>query len=923
MPPLSWNEIKTRALAFSRRWADEYSEDAEAKTFWNEFFEVFGLNRRRIASFEQRVKTVDGRSGYIDLLWKGILLVEHKSRGKDLDRAHQQALGYFSGLKERDLPRYILVSDFARFRLYDLEEDSQHEFPLSDLYRQVHRFGFIAGYQTHKPQEQDPVNIKAAERMGRLHDQMKETGYSGHALEVYLVRLLFCLFAEDTGIFQPRQFQDYIEQRTREDGSDTGSQLASFFQILNSPEDCRLKHLDETLAAFPFINGKLFQETLPIAAFDSLMRQRLLDCCGIDWSRISPAIFGSLFQSIMDKKARRNLGAHYTSEQNILKLIQPLFLDDLRKELDKITERKTGRNKELAAFHDRLRKLTFFDPACGCGNFLVIAYRELRLLELDLLRLLHTDVLQHVDIQSLIRLNVDQFFGIEIEEFPAQIAQVALWLTDHQMNQRISEEFGLYFARIPLKTSANIVCGNALRLDWNEVIPAEQLDYIMGNPPFVGHHYQSAEQKADQSQVMHKISAHGVLDFVANWHVKAAEYMRNNREIETAFVSTNSITQGEQAGLLWSLLLANGVRINFAHRTFQWNNEARGKAAVHCVIIGFALFDRAEKWLFEYESIKGEPHAILAANINPYLVNAPDVIVINRTAPVCKVPKMSWGNKPTDGGHFILSPEEKRELLVQEPGAEKFVRRYMSGGDFLNNEERYCLWLVDALPQELKMLPGVMRRVKLVQESRLASKAASTRDYAKCPTLFRQIAQPSSDYLAIPEVSSERRRYIPITFLSKDVVCSNTIQFVPDATSYHFGILHSIMHNAWMRTVCGRLKSDYRYSSTIVYNNFPWPNNPSVKQQQAVEAAAQAVLDARAQFPESTLADLYDPLTMPPVLLKAHQALDRAVDTAYGRSRFKSEAERVAFLFDLYQIYINSLPLNQKNIDRSRRLTVS
>jgi hypothetical protein len=395
--------------------------------------------------------------------------------------------------------------------------------------------------------------------------------------------------------------------------------------------------------------------------------------------------------------------------------------------------------------------------------------------------------------------------------------------------------------------------------------------------------------------------------------------MRNNRAIETAFVSTNSITQGEQAGLLWSLLLANGVRINFAHRTFQWNNEARGKAAVHCVIVGFALFNRLEKWLFEYEKIKGEPHAVKVDNINPYLVDAPDTVIQNRSVPVCNVPKMLWGNKATDGGHFILSPEEKQELLAQEP-AEKFVRRYMSGGDFLNNEERYCLWLVDALPQELKMLPGVMSRVKAVQENRLASKAASTRDYAKFPTLFRQIAQPDSDYLAIPEVSSERRSYIPIAFLSKDVICSNKIQFVPDATVYHFGILHSAMHMAWVRTTCGRLKSDYSYSNTIVYNNFPWPPSPSDKQRQAVETAAQAVLDARAQFPDSSLADLYDPLTMPPVLLKAHRVLDKAVDAAYGKRDFKTEAERVAFLFDLYQKYTASLlPLAAKEKKPGRR----
>jgi len=901
--PLSWNEIKNRALAFSKEWAGESSEDAEAKSFWDGFFNIFGISRKRVAAFEEPVKKLGAKQGFIDLFWKGVLLVEHKSRGKNLEKAYTQALDYFPGILERDLPKYVLVSDFARFRIYDLEENEQHEFALADLHKNVNLFGFIAGYQVHKIQEQNPVNIKAAERMGRLHDQMKAVGYEGHPLELYLVRILFCLFAEDTGIFERQQFQDYIEQRTLDDGSDLAHHLGTLFHVLNTPPGNRLTNLDEQLAAFPCVNGKLFAEMLPPAGFDCPMRQALLDCCALDWSRISPAIFGSLFQSIMDKQARRNLGAHYTSETNILKLIKPLFLDGLWEEFERI---KNNRNR-LFDFHKKLRQLTFFDPACGCGNFLVIAYRELRLLELAVLRA-SRDPRQQFFAISLIQLDVDQFYGIEIEEFPAQIAQVALWLMDHQMNQLVSAEFGFYFARIPLKSSANIVCANALRLDWNEVIPAERVSYILGNPPFVGHHYQNADQKADQAQVMREFAAQGVLDYVANWYVKATEFMLANRDIEAALVSTSSISQGEQAGLLWVLLLEKGVRINFAHRTFQWNSEARGKAAVHCVIVGFALFDRPLKWLFEYEDIKGSPQAVKAGNINPYLVDAPDLVVRNRNTPLCNVPKMSWGNKPTDGGHLILSPEEKQELLTGEPDAAKFVRRYMSGGDFIKNEERYCLWLLDALPQELKKLPRVMSRIEAVRENRLASKAPTTREYAKYPALFRQISQPNSEYLAIPEVSSERRRYIPMAYLAKEVICSNKIQFVPDATLFHFGVLHSTMHMAWMRTVCGRLKSDYSYSNTIVYNNFPWPENPTDKHQQAIEAAAQGVLDARGQFPASSLADLYDPLTMPPVLLKAHQTLDRAVDAAYGRRDFKSEAERVAFLFERYQHFIDQLP---------------
>jgi hypothetical protein len=915
MPPLSWNEIKSRALSFSRDWADEVSEDAEAKTFWNAFFHIFGIDRRRVASFEQRVRKIDGRDGYIDLLWKGKLLIEHKSRGKDLDRAHQQALDYFPGLKERELPRYILVSDFARFRLYDLEEDSRHDFALKDLHKNLRLFGFIAGYQTHAVREQDPVNIKAAERMGRLHDLMKETGYCGHALEVYLVRLLFCLFAEDTGIFQPQQFQDYIEQRTHEDGSDLGPQLAVFFHILNTPEDRRLKNLDEQLAAFPFVNGRLFEEVLSPASFDTAMRQSLLDCCGLDWSRISPAIFGSLFQSIMDKQARRNLGAHYTSEQNILKLIKPLFLDSLREEFGKVK----GTRKKLEEFHQKLRSLTFLDPACGCGNFLVIAYRELRLLELDILRVLHSGVQQHLDVRGLIRLNVDQFFGIELEEFPAQIAQVALWLTDHQMNQQVSEEFGLYFARIPLKTSASIVCGNALRIDWNELVPAAQLSYIMGNPPFVGKKEQSAAQKADFAQVMTGIHNAGLLDFVTAWYVNAARLIQDTA-IRCAFVSTNSICQGEQVGVLWSWMLAQGMKIFFAHRTFQWNNEGRGKAAVHCVIVGFACEEIAPKWLFEYEDIKGEPHCIAVNNINPYLVDAENIVLQKRSSPICNVPEINKGSEATDFGHLFLSSEEKESLEKEQPAARKWIRRVFGADEFINNEERFCLWLVGIAPEELKAMPLVMERVAKVREERLNSKKDRTKEWADQPFLFSENRQPVNNYLAVPKVSSERRPYLPIGYLEPEHIATGSLQVIPSAKLYHFGVLSSVMHMAWMRQICGRMKSDYQYSNSIVYNNFPWPPTPDDKQRQAVETAAQAVLDARAQFPDSSLADLYDPLTMPPVLLKAHRALDKAVDAAYGRRDFKSEAERVAFLFDLYQKYTASLlPLAAKGKKPGRR----
>lgn len=653
--PLSWNEIRSRAIAFSKEWEHATSEDAEAKSFWDAFFHIFGITRKRIASFEEPVKNLGDKRGFIDLFWKGTLIVEHKSRGRNLDYAYTQALNYFPGLKESDLPKYVIVSDFARFRFYDLEERKEHEFELKDLHKNVKIFGFIAGYQTRVIQEQDPVNIEAAERMGRLHDQMKAVGYEGRPLEVYLVRLLFCLFAEDTGIFQRQQFQDYLEQRTSEDGADLASQLSTLFHVLNTPENERLKNLDEQLNAFPYVNGRLFEESLPPASFDSAMRQSLLDCCHLDWSRISPAIFGSMFQSIMDKEARRNLGAHYTSEQNILKLIKPLFLDALWEEFEQIKKHE----RKLSDFRKKLRRLKFLDPACGCGNFLVVAYRELRLLELEVLRALSKSTQRNLYLSNLVSLDVDQFYGIEIEEFPAQIAQVALWLMDHQMNQMVSEEFGLYFARIPLKSSPNIACGNALHMDWNDVVPAELLTHILGNPPFVGAKYMSDAQRADVDQVFGKIKNAGLLDFVAAWYVKAAQMMQENSAIRCAFVSTNSITQGEQVGVLWNWMLTQGMKIFFAHRTFQWNNEARGKAAVHCVIIGFAHEDITPKQIFDYEDIKGESQRILAKNINPYLVDAPTTILQKRSHSICDVPEIKFGNQPIDGGVHAYSRRRK------------------------------------------------------------------------------------------------------------------------------------------------------------------------------------------------------------------------------------------------------------------------
>ncbi|HZF98390.1 MAG TPA: DNA methyltransferase, partial [Pseudoxanthomonas sp.] len=877
--PLSWNEIKDRALRFSRAWAGTTSERAESQTFWNEFFAIFGVDRRRVAVFEQKARRFDGtRHGRIDVFWPGVMLAEHKSGGRDLDAAFDQATDYFAGLADAELPRHVVVSDFARFRVYDLETgEPPEEFALADLQRHVRRFGFIAGYQVRTFKEEDPVNVQAAERMGRLHDALKAAGYEGHALEVLLVRLLFCLFADDTGIFPRHAFHDLIAQRTGIDGGDLGGWLARLFQVLNTAPARRQTTLDAQLADFPYVNGKLFEEALPLADFDARMRALLLDASALDWSRISPAIFGSMFQSVMDARARRNLGAHYTSEKNILKLIGPLFLDELKAELD-----RAGQNeKALAQLHRKLATLTFLDPACGCGNFLVIAYRELRLLELEVLKrrfAIQRSLLAHVTDHVLV--DVDQFFGIEIEEFPAQIAQVAMWLMDHQMNLRVDEQFGEHVVRLPLKKSATIVHGNALRIDWSDVVPVAKLSYILGNPPFVGKKEQSAAQKADMAVVFSGIKGAGLLDFVAAWYLKAAKIMQKMASVQTAFVSTNSITQGEQVAVLWPEIYRRGVHIAFAHRTFKWSSEARGKAAVHCVIIGLSM-QPADRRLFDYEKPDIEPLERNVQAINPYLVDGQDIWLENRSAPLNCAKPLTYGSFALDDGNYTLNGEARQNLLQEEKEAEQFLRQFIGGQELLHSEQRWCLWLKGTSPEQLRSMPAVMKRVDAVRKWRLKSNRETTRSLASTPTLFAEIRQPTAgSYVAIPTVSSERRPYIPIAFLDSKTIASNQIYVLADATFYHFGVLHSHMHMAWVQAVCGRLESRYRYSAGIVYNNFPWPDLLDDKRRTAIETAAQGVLDARAQFPGSTLADLYDPLTMPPALVKAHQALDRAVDAA-------------------------------------------
>ncbi len=1094
---LSWNEIKDRSLNFSKEWSDTKNEEADAKSFLDAFFDVFGVPRKKVALFEHKVKKLNDSDGYIDLLWKGTILIEMKSSGKDLKKAFEQAKNYALGLPSSELPKYILVCDFQNFRLFDTEEETTIEFKLSDFINNVVHFGFIAGYQKKIYKEQDPANIKAAELMGKFHDSLKAIGYEGHQLEVYLVRILFCLFAEDTTIFEKDLFQDYIEQRTNTDGSDLAPKINELFQILNTPKEKRYKNIDEGLNEFPYVNGKLFEEILANASFNNKMRNLLLECCHIDWSKISPAIFGSMFQSVMNPKERRNLGAHYTSEKNILKLIKPLFLDELWEEF----ESKKGNPNLLRDFQNKISKLKFLDPACGCGNFLVITYRELRFLELEILRVLYKTQ-QVTTIGEILLLDVDMMYGIEFEEFPARIAEVAMWLIDHQMNMHISNEFGQYFIRLPLRKSANIFHGNALHIDWNSILnspksphenklessksPLERgfrgvsldstdedrfrgvsfpstdedrfrsvsldsteedrfrsvsletktnkriiipynpklkeyarnlrnestkseihfwslvkgkvnnkfdfhrqkpllnfiadffcyelrlvieldgithiepktiekdlikenelnniglnilrftddavlnhsdfvlnklneyinsfekndwysfyddfrylnklsklnpeivlqngihltsiksidtplnpsidvisksidtplnssidvisksidtplnpgidvisksidtrinsdndiisksidtplnpltrgdlqemrFDYIFGNPPFIGSKMMTENQRNDVKNLFNNISGSGVLDYVTAWYIKAAKYINskssksplenklefsksflenklessksplergyrgvslgyNESKTKAAFVSTNSIVQGEQVSILWNEMLNKyNIKIHFAHRTFKWGNEAKGNAAVYCVIIGFANFETNNKKIFEYEDIRGEAQETIVQNINPYLVNAKDILIDFNSNPICNVPNLIFGNMPNDNGNFLFNDEEKNNFLVLEPNAKNFILPFISAREFINNDKRFCLWLKDINASELLKLKEIYKRVVLVKEFREKSTREATRKLAKFPTLFGEDRQPKSTYILIPRHSSENR----------------------------------------------------------------------------------------------------------------------------------------------------------------------
>ena len=915
---LSWNEIRARAADFAREWADAAYEKGETQSFYNDFFEVFGVRRRTVARYEEHVRRLGNTAGFIDLFWPGVLLVEQKSAGRDLAVARDQAGTYFDALPERDRPRYQLLCNFQTFELLDRDEREETHFALADLPRHVEQFGFILGVQRRTFRDQDPVNIEASELIARLHDALKASGYDGHDLELFLVRTVFCLFADDTGIFEPRDiFLQFIEERTAPDGADLGPWMARLFQVLNTSAKRRSRALDEDLAHFPHVNGELFAEPLRIPDFDAAMREALLDAGQFDWTAISPAIFGALFQSVLEPADRRAQGAHYTTEKNILKVIEPLFLDNLRAEFRRLQARQDSRSlADLQKFCGRLGALRLFDPACGCGNFLIIAYRELRALEIEVLREMaaRTGAAQlALDVRSVV--DVDQFYGIEIGEFPARIAATALWMMDHIMNNRLSLEFGQTYARIPIEKSPHIHHADALEIDWADVLPPNECSYVFGNPPFGGSKFQSSNQRAQVRRVAALGGSGGTLDYVAAWFIRAGDYVQQAQPAAGArpprigFVATNSITQGEQVAQLWPLLLdRRRLEIAFAHRTFAWGSDARGKAHVHVVIIGLDAADHAprEKRLFAYEDINGEPLEGGHAVITPYLFDGgalanPHLVVREEGRSINGLGQLITGSKPIDDGHYIFKAEEQSALLESDPDAAMFLRPFVGAREYLQGGARWILALHDAAPDALARLPLVRERIAAVRAYRRASKSKPTQQLADTPTLYHVNVLPTAPFLVLPEVSSERREYLPIGWLDPPAIPSNKLRLLPNATLTDFALLTSAMHMAWMRAVTGRLESRYMYSVGVVYNTFPTPPGFADADTTALDPLAQAVLDARAAHAGATLADLYDPDLMPPNLRKAHHALDRAVDRLYRRQRFASERDRAEHLFMRYE----------------------
>ena len=916
-------EQKKAAAAFAKEWAGVGDEKQDTHRFWIGFLrKVLGVeNADEHIKFEKPVK-YEGHTTFIDAyIPETRVLIEQKSVGVDLDKPEprhgemltpfKQAEQYSQKLKLSEKARYIIVSNFETFRIYNLDregfESTYDEIRLCDIEKECHRFSFIIDENKQILQREMEISLKAGELVGRLYDAIlkqyknPESPETLKSLNVLCVRLVFCLYAEDAGIFGTHEmFGQYLAQfpakKVREE-------LIKLFEVLDTKPEDRDPYMEDDLAAFPYVNGGLFAgKNIEIPRFNEEIVDLLVNkaSAGFDWSEISPTIFGAVFESTLNPETRRSGGMHYTSIENIHKVIDPLFLDGLKAEFAEISAVKVDKTRraKLEQFREKLAALTFLDPACGSGNFLTETYISLRRLENDALKVIYGEQTIFGDYDP-VKVGIEQFYGIEINDFAVTVAKTALWIAESQMLRETEEIMHTDLDFLPLRSYANITEGNALRTDWETVMPKDKLSYIMGNPPFVGYSLQSSEQKNDILSIYvdekgKPYKTAGKIDYVSAWYFKAAQLMVGT-EIRTAFVSTNSITQGEQVAGVWKPLYDRfGIHIDFAHRTFRWDSEASIKAHVHCVIVGFSIFDNCtEKTIFDNDSV------YRTKNINPFLVEAPNVFIESRSTPICNVPKMTTGNRPADGGHLIIEKEDYADFIKREPNAFKYIKKFMGSVEYINNKERYCLWLVGVSPSELRKMPEVMKRIELCRQDRLNSPDKGRQKLADTPSVFRETQNPNQ-YVIMPKVSSEKRRYIPCGFMNGDVVPSDLVFIIPNVGIYVFGILTSNVHMAWMRTVCGRLKSDYRYSKDIVYNNFPWCT-PTDEQKAKIEQTAQAILDARAKYPDCSLADLYDETTMPPELRRAHQANDKAVMQAYGFKADMTESEIVAELMKMYR----------------------
>lgn len=908
--PLALNEIRQRCAEFAVNWRDAAGEERqEAQSFVRDLLQAFGITQTKAALYEKRARrSSTGGRGYIDALIPGLCLIEMKSRGKDLVSAERQALDYVDDLSDVEAPRWVITCDFSSFRVLDLfadEASELEEFGLEDLPRFVDSLAFLAGYQSRSfgTEQQAAASIQAAQLMAELYEALEGSGYDDHSASVFLVRTLFCLYADDAGIWERDLFLEFLTSRTTDDGSDLGAQLSVLFQVLNAKPSARNRNIDELMARFPYVNGSVFGETLHIPFFDRSARELLIRACMFNWAQISPAIFGSLFQAVKSKEDRRELGEHYTTESNILKLIEPLFLDELN-------------GRFVDAFHDAsgLRKLQrdmgamrFMDPACGCGNFLIVAYREMRALELKIMMRLQELSVKNaqseviLDMTDFVKVKMTSFYGIELEEWPATIARTAMFLVDHQANQAMIMGIGSAPEMLPLISSATIHVGNALRTDWHEVVPASENVYILGNPPFIGARLMSATQKEDMALLWPK-GAVGNMDYCTGWHAKAMRYFQDVKRAQFAFVTTNSIVQGVAVADLFEPLLAGeGWRISFAHRTFAWSSEASNAANVHCVIVGLSKGrQRAAARLFSYSSLKGDPVEHPAGNINPYLVDAPNVYIRSQRKVLGDLPAVNFGSMPNDGGGFTFKSEEYSQF-IQDKIAKRYVRKFVGADELINNRKRWCLWLKDVEPLDIARSALLKKRVEAVRAHRESSTRKATNELAAVPHLFGEIRQPDTDYLCIPRHVSETRKFFPAARFTSEVISGDANFTAPDPDGFLFALISSSMFISWQRTVGGRIKSDLRFSNTVVWNNLPLPTVKADVREKICEAG-QKILEVRSKYPDRSLAEHYSPLAMSPELLKAHAALDRLVDKAFGaKTALDSEMSRQEVLMSQYK----------------------